>query len=204
MNLRVSRLRAPFLTPILFSAFLIGCGKKDSVDIPEFDPEGLAAKAMTAFDSNSDGNLDADELDQCPGVKAALSQLDSDNNQQVSATEIAARVQSWLDSSTGGLPAAIQVTYKGKPLAGADVVFEPEPFLDGVIFPAKGVTSASGRSELACSKLPFGAQAGFYRVKFTSPDQTIPAKYNTATEIGAEVSNESSGIVRGRFQFDLK
>ena len=204
-----ARVFAVFLPPLRSGLFLglvtlVGCGGKDRVELPDFDPDGAGTKAMELFDSNGDGAIAGDELDACPGVKAGLKQTDSDGDGRVTKAEIAARVQSWLDSDTGGLPAAIQVTYKGKPLDGANVVFEPEPFLEGIIFPAKGITSPSGRSELACEKLPFGSQAGFYRVRFTHDEKELPAKYNTHTEIGAEVSNESDGINRGRFEFQLK
>lgn len=193
--------------PITFTAlltFMVGCRGTDSVDVPDFDPQSIASKAMEMFDTDSDGSLAGDELDACPGVKAAIPLLDTDGNKQVSTDEIAARVQSWLDSSTGGLPASVSVLYKGKPLGDATVVFEPEPFLEGVISPAEGFTSMSGRTELDCESLPFGAQAGFYRVRITSEGTSIPAKYNEATGLGAEVSNESPGLLRGRFEFTLK
>ncbi|MCA9269005.1 MAG: hypothetical protein KDA41_11070, partial [Planctomycetales bacterium] len=79
----------------------------------------------------------------------------------------------------------------------------PEPFLANVIEPATGTTNASGMSAPAIdpSKLPSdmagvkGVRAGFYRVEITHPTKKLPAKYNTETTLGLEVSNESLGAV---------
>lgn len=68
-----------------------------------------------------------------------------------------------------------------------------------MIQPADGTTSDNGTALLAIDKsnLPAdlqnlrGVQQGMYRVEITHPAVAIPAKYNSVTTLGVEVSFET-------------
>jgi hypothetical protein len=49
-----------------------------------------------------------------------------------------------------------------------------------------------------------GAPIGMFRVEITSPDVKIPAKYNTETTLGVEVSPVTNPYQSGPITFDLK
>jgi hypothetical protein len=80
----------------------------------------------------------------------------------------------------------------GKPLQGATVTYVPEKFMGSSIKPASGVSDERGTVPLIVEgeKLP-GVQPGLYRVQISKKDasgqETIPARYNQDTILGAEV-----------------
>ena len=178
-----------------------GCSGKPSVSVPNYKPERIAEKAIELFDTDGDGKIGGVELDACPGLKDALKRVDTDGDSMANAEEIAQRVRSW--TQIGGLPVGCAITLNGQPVQYANVVFEPEPFLEDVISPATGETDVTGTCDLKSDALPYGAQGGMYRVRIISETQTIPPKYSSETTLGAEVSNEAPGIVQGRYRFDL-
>lgn len=186
----------------------VGCSSRPAaIKPPEINAARASAKAMELFDGNQDGYLDGNELDQSPGLKVAVKQVDKDNDGKLSADEIAARIQEWLDAEIGTLPAASLVKLNGKPLAQAEVTFDPEPFFEGAVPVATGVTDFMGKTGMGCEPYPFGAQVGFYRVRISKVDggkETIPARYNTDTTLGAEVSPNAAGIHQGGYVFTLK
>ena len=60
------------------------------------------SKAMEMYDTNKDGFLDAKELEQVPGLKAALKQVDTDHDGKVSQQEIASRIKNWAEDRSHG------------------------------------------------------------------------------------------------------
>ncbi|MCA8988891.1 MAG: carboxypeptidase regulatory-like domain-containing protein [Planctomycetaceae bacterium] len=79
------------------------------------------------------------------------------------------------------------ITFDGKPLAGATVTFEPESGS-----PSKGLTDPDGNYELQYSPQMAGAEPGKHKVVIrTATDsagkEALPAKYHDATELTAEV-----------------
>ena len=83
---------------------------------------------------------------------------------------------------------------KGKPLADAKVVLEPEPYLGNDIQAGEGVTTISAPRTWACrpkkrlrpsSRMKL-IQYGTFKVRITHPTIKIPAKYNTETTLGYE------------------
>ena len=80
----------------------------------------------------------------------------------------------------------------GAPVTDAQVVVEPEPFLQRVPTPASGVTDARGEISLAGQDARFpGLYCGMYRVRVSKQQQgkeTIPARYNTETTLGFEIA----------------
>jgi hypothetical protein len=91
------------------------------------------------------------------------------------------------------------VTFNGKPLAGATVLFSPD---DPNKTPAVGKTNDAGDFELSTFIAGDGAALGKYRIVIsTKPEGAIPAKFGDAKTTGltAEVKEGSN-----EFQFELK
>ena len=139
------------------------------------------------YDTDQNGSLDAAELEKVPGLNAAFS-----GSSKVAADDIAARISEWKNSGYGRLSFILTVKHNGKPLPDATVTLVPETFLGNEIQPAMGKTDTSGTSvpTVAASgpgSVP-GAAQGFYRVQVAKVGENIPAKYNSATILGLEVS----------------
>ena len=102
----------------------------------------------------------------------------------------------------------VLVTSARQPLAGATVKFVPEEFLGNEIQPSEGVTGEDGYAYLSVKVDPNdpeavqGVHCGLYRVEITKQGVKIPAKYNTETILGQEVSNDAANIQEG-IRFDL-
>jgi hypothetical protein len=83
------------------------------------------------------------------------------------------------------------VTYDGRPLSRANVVFQPD---GGVGTTSVGFTNDSGEYQLTFSRTAKGAIVGGHEVVINvwPTDENpkpikVPARYNTATELKAEV-----------------
>ena len=173
---------------------------------PKIDAKAAGAKAIELYDTNHDGKLSGEELDKCPGLKAAIDEVDRGGKGEITAADIAARIQAWLDSKLARMTFACRVMHNGKPLEGAEVTFVPEKFLGGNVKPAKGKTNSKGMAMLSIPTSgpydPPGVAPGFYRVEITKAGETIPAKYNTDTTLGQEIARDAKGIQQG-IKFDL-
>jgi hypothetical protein len=159
------------------------------------------------FDKNGDDKLSGDELDKCPGLKAALSRLDPAKTGAVTADMIAARVTAWRASRLGRMSVRCSVSHNGQPLQGAEVKFVPEKFLGTEIKTASGVTDAGGVAMISAPQSrpddPPGVPPGFYRVEITKSGLAIPAKYNTDTVLGAEIASDAQELQIRGLKFDL-
>ena len=213
MHLRISASR--MIVAIGFALVCVGCDRQQQrAEVPEHNPAAAAQQAISTYDKNADGAIAGDELKAVPALvdhPDLLAKLvDKNSDGRVTPDEIQGRVQAWLDSKVGIMSFHCTVTLDGQPLAGAKVVFEPEAFHAGAINQATGTTSADGTAVLAVdkAKLPdhlkdiSGMQTGFYKVRITHPSIRIPAKYNTETTLGQEVSNDAAGSVN--IHYDLK
>lgn len=175
--------------------FLTGCSKTSRVNTPDWNGDRLSEAAMTSLDTNTDGVIDAIELDKAPGLKSALKAIDTDNNQLITKQEIAARIAAYDEVGLGMVPYVCAVHYRGKPLGQATVRLIPEDFLREAVVPAIGRSKDSGYCYLrAEGKDMPGVQVGIYRVEITSEEVALPPKYNEQTELGIEVS---PGIASG-------
>jgi hypothetical protein len=95
---------------------------------------------------------------------------------------------------------AYVVSLDGKPLSGALMTFEPEPYLEPNVKPASGETSQIGLTrpshdpehlpKTANGRTIYGMTSGTFKIKITHPSQNIPARYNTQTELGDEVAHD--------------
>jgi hypothetical protein len=183
-------------------ALLAGCSKAPSrIDAAGISSGSAAAAAIAEYDSDGDGAISGAELDKAPALKAALKVLDTNNDQKITADEIAAEIDKWAAGRVAFLEADCTVTMDGRPLAGATVTLTPEKFLGETVHPATGTTDRSGRVRLSVAPefLPSpnlkGIQCGFYKVAITHPTQKIQAQFNTATTLGCVVSQSS--VARG-------
>jgi len=117
----------------------------------------------------------------------------------VTREEIQKRMEKFAATKVGLMKFLCRVSHNGQPLSGATVTLRPEPFMNDAVKVASGVTDASGKVqvEIADELLPtsdrglHAMQPGLYRVEITHPTVTLPAKYNTETTLGREVSGDS-------------
>jgi hypothetical protein len=185
-------------------------GMPPRINAPAFDPAAAAAKAMEFYDANKDGKISGEELDKAPGLKAALKVMRTDMEKGITADQISLRVQKWIDSRIGRTSLHCMVTHNGQPLAGATVKFVPEKFLsDALTETASGVTNQNGMAMLSVpvqpgpDALPPGLAPGIYRVEITKDGENIPAKYNTETVLGQEISLDNLDMQMG-IKYNLK
>jgi hypothetical protein len=186
-------------------ALYAGCDRAPPpVPTAPISPSGAAAKAMELFDTNKDGKISGAELDKAPGLKASLTILGTNKDQGVTADQIKARAQKWLDSKAARMRFTVVVLRNGQPLAGATVKLVPEKFLaDYLTETPQGITSDSGSALISLPIIPgpngapSGMSPGIYRVEITKDGENIPAKYNTATELGQEVSKDNEALYYG-------
>lgn len=120
----------------------LGCGRSQAA--PNYNPKAAARDALAAFDTNGNGSLERSEAAASPGLTAAFTRIDDDQNASLSAEEIAARIQTYRAAQIGLMPFQCTVTFNGQPLENAAIVLEPEGFLAAVLKPALGTTSPGG------------------------------------------------------------
>lgn len=181
---------------------------------PGIDASAAGSKALEIYDKNGDGIISGDELEHAPALKAALARLDTNGDKGVSADEIAERVNAWKAMKTGMTSVRCHVTLDGQPLAGAQVLLEPEPFLGDEIKRASSSTNQFGdvvpviaKEDRADPTMPGGVHFGLYKVRISKQvngKETIPARYNTQTTIGQEVSYDDPGLQNNNLGYALK
>ena len=189
---------------VLVMFWLAGCHRKPTrAELPELDPAAVAQGAMTAYDTNGDGAVAGEELKMAasitdnPGLPVKV--MDKNSDGRIDKQEVESRVQKWIDDKAGFLMFHCLVTMDGKPLSGATVKYVPESFMGGTIEPAQGVTDANGTAIIAIAPddLPSHIKGvsvirpGFYKIEITHPSTSIPAKYNTETILGQEISKDA-------------
>jgi hypothetical protein len=194
---------------------LISCNRGPArVGQPSISPSGAGSGAIEAYDTNSDGVISGAELDAVPALKAALPRFDTDGDKGIGADEVAARVNAWKAMRTGLASVRCHITLDGQPLTGAEVIFEPEPFLGEEVKTATGTTNQFGDVAPTVAKedrpdptLPGGVHFGLYKVRISKKAngrEMIPARYNTATILGQEVAYDDPGISNNNLAFNLK
>jgi hypothetical protein len=184
---------------ILLSA---GCGSKQGrVSIPDWDPSGFASTILEKLDKNGDGWVDKLELATAPGLAAGARFIDKNGDGKLGRDELIERFGKYRDSRIGLMQRELRITYNGQPLAGAEVRLAPEFFLEDVIEPATGTTLGDGtvRPSIPDQRTPL-VRIGYYRVEVRSSKRSVPAKFNSQTSLGIELSpfvNEpaSSGTI---------
>jgi len=165
---------------------------------------------MEQYDINHDGSIEQGESSACPPIAIDFASLDVNKDSKLSADEIAVRIEKLFGTGSALATFNGTVTLGGKPLAGARVRFVPLSILGDGVPAAEGVTNETGevRPALGDADLPKNLQGqplirpGLYLVEITHSERQIPARYNTATELGAVVDPTSRTGLAARF--DLK
>jgi hypothetical protein len=188
-----------------------GCDPKpDRVKPVDYQPARQSNKAMDLFDVNKDGKISGTELDKAPGLKAALTILGAGKDKAVTQEQIKNRIQKWKDSIIGRMTVNCTVTRNGNPLEGATIKFVPEQFLaddfkgkDGALLIGIGKTNGMGSTTITWPTTPgpngdpSGIGPGIYKIEVTKDGEPIPTKYNTATVLGQEISQDNIELQRG-------
>jgi hypothetical protein len=173
---------------------LCGCRGPARIDAPDIDPNAAADKALELYDTNEDNSLGEEELAHCPGIRSLISLYDKDGNKSVDHAEIAQRLGELFRNRVGLTQLRSTVTYRGRPLPNATIVFEPERYLIDEVQPAQGMTNSYGAAQIGIAEehLPEHlrnmklVQYGTYKVRITHPKIQLPAKYNNETTLGYE------------------
>jgi hypothetical protein len=209
----LSRLRSPagVCSALFVGASIAGCGGSDGPSSVDVDADGVAARAIELYDANSDGGIDADEAKaKCPPLAAAFARFDSDSDGKLTASEVSARVGALAQASGAMIGIECSVLQNGRPFADAVLKLRPAEMYGDSLLPAEGTADATGRvtpsvgddhlpPKLAGMSLMY---PGLYHAEITHPQAEIPARYNTATELGCEVDPLSRTGVQ--VKFDLK
>jgi hypothetical protein len=193
------------ITSLLLVLVLASCSGRGGSRIkpPALSPAAAAEQAMATYDTNKDGFLDAKELEKCPALLAALDDLDKNKDKKLSASEIEAELADMRDSRAGIVSITCVVEMDGRPLMDATVRFVPEAFLGSSYKPAQGVSLEDGSVPLRTEGYDVdGVPPGFFRIEVSKKDasgqEAVPARYNSATTLGAMISTEMRTGVRLR------
>ena len=205
-----------------------GCGGSSA---PKVTPAEIAPdageKAVKEFDTNNDGKLDYNELAKAPGLRDGLAKIKKLavfrgppptpkqlQSATITAEEINARIQEWKAQGVVRVRVPCRVyrvskasRFAQQPIVGAEVKFVPESFLGNGLATVSGTTDAKGMVSLSQpgggkEDEAQGMSPGFYRVEITKGKE-IPAQYNTATTLGAEVAADGLHTTTG-FMFELE
>jgi hypothetical protein len=170
-----------------------GCSGRGRVPMPSLDPQVAGQQALSDYDANRDGFLDAAELGRCPGLKAALGRIDKDRDGRLTAAEIATRLVKYQEDKVALTFVIGQVVLDGKPLSGAEITLVPESFMGAAVKPARSLSDAGGMCAFQTEgqEVP-GVHSGIFRIRVSKKDadgkETLPARYNHSTTLGTEVS----------------
>ncbi len=183
----------------LAAVFVSGCGPK-TIEIPKFDPDTIAQQAMDAYDRNKDGKLDEAELETCPALRSALSQIAGPEKNYITQDDLVKRLEKFQKSHTGLSLVTCQVTRGGKGVKDVTVTFIPEKFMGGTIKQAAGVSDEDGDVKLMSDgESVSGVNLGYYRIEVSLKDEQgnelLPPKFNKETIFGVEVSHKQAPSV---------
>jgi len=159
--------------------------------MPKMNPEEVASRVLKVCDDNQDGVISGEELSQCE----ALARADSDRDGVITREEVKARAQFWIDEGTALTPAKCRIRQRGRPVVGAQVVFDPDEFMGGAVEQATGVTDSYGEAvmsipeEYVPSANYVGVRCGYYRVLVTLPNESEPRR-TEMVEVAGDLINE--------------
>jgi len=182
-----------------------GCAKPGQVSV---SPEAAAGQAISLYDANSDGAIDAEEAASCPPLASSIRSYDADGDGRLASDEIANRLTQLFDSSSNLTEVSLTAMLDGRPLSGATVRLRPVDFLADVTPTAEGETDDAGvaRPTIGDELLPDDfrglplVQHGLYYVEITHASQQLAERYNSASELGFEVDPTSRSGTTARFE----
>jgi hypothetical protein len=158
---------------------------------------------MKLYDANGDGTLDVKELKASPPLGNLLENLKTrfpDHPDSLTAADISGRLEEWVKSPATLFTGMAIVYLDGKSLEGATVAFEPEAFLGSSYHSHQGQTNAAGTAILDAELKDYpGIYVGLYRVRISKKvdgTETLPARYNTQTELGRELAHDNRNTAK--------
>ena len=191
--IRLKLCRWPVSLLLLLST---GCcsSTPDGPEPPPFDPASAGRQAIAEYDTNGDGKLSQEEAAASPALTKAYKRIDMNSDGSLDRDEITARVEYLLNAPTRIVMGSANVTLDGKPLEGATVTLEPEPFMGDAIKTLTDVTNQHGDATLTGHNPDFdGIFLGYYRVRISKREngkELLPARYNSETELGYEAADD--------------
>jgi hypothetical protein len=181
---------------VFLAATLLTAGCSGGADGIGASPRDAAKQALTDYDANTDGALDAKELEACPALAGALKRVDKDGDGRLSADEVADRL-TFFSEQGAQTDVAVDVHMDGRPLVGATVTLVPEKFMGPSVKPASTVTSEIGTGYFKTEGTDYVQVAfGYYSVqvsRIVQGRETVPARYNAQTVLGQEISPDVGG-----------
>ena len=181
----------------------LSCSRRPSrISGPSF-PGNAGSQAMAQYDTNKDGKVAEDELENAPSLRAAIKNLDTNGDGGVDAKEVDGLIDRWIASKLGRTDCIVTVTRNGDPLDGATVKLVPEKFLGGAIQGGEGTTNEFGQAAITgpmpdgSSSPMSGVSPGLYIIQVTKDGESIPAEYNSSSKYGVEVSMNSAAVLEG-------
>ncbi len=178
----------------VFIVVTSGCWFSNAPAKPKLSPDEAGRQALEEYDSDGDGFISEEEAASSPGVASAFAKIDTNGDKQLSAQEIADRINYYKSSTSWVINGQVRIEYRGRPLPGAMVTFDPEPFLGASFQVCSGETDTRGEAFITGqdSQIP-GIFLGFYRVRVTKEvngKELLAPKYNTETILGFEANND--------------
>ena len=178
---------------------------------PNVDAGKCAEQAITAGDTSGDGRIDAEEAAKMPTLNTAFKRIDADEDQSLTADEIAKYIDKLITISPAMVSAQIEVVYQNDWLENASVTLEPAPFLADDLSPATGTTDAQGiafmshsAEDLPYEGCPPGVRPGLYRLSITSDKVQLAPRYNQETELGVDISKAGPTLNSRTIIIELK
>lgn len=122
--------RSRGLTLSALMILLVGCsGGPQTVKPVRIDTGQVVEDAMSQLDTDKNGVLAGAELESCASLRDSLDLIDADADGGISAAELARRLGLWGEQKMGLRSLRVRVFWRGQPLEGGDVDFEPETFM---------------------------------------------------------------------------
>jgi hypothetical protein len=186
--------RSPALLLLLLS-LATGCGGSARSEVQrKYEPALAAAKAIETYDSNHDGKLSAGELKSCPALRGSIPRIDRNADGNLTADELQARLTE-IDSQADFIGLDVHVTYKGRPLVGAELTLTPEKFMSEGAQSYSGTTITGGLCPLRGERVQVpGVPPAFYQVRI------VHAEHGLDVVRGCEIAEDTTG---NRLRFAL-
>lgn len=194
-----------FSLMLSLAILMLGCGGGPSAPVvPKINAAASANAAMDEYDLNKDGFIDQAELKSAPSLKEAEKVIDSNSDGKLSREEIEQRLNKYSAQRMALLSFSCSVTMNGARKADIEVEMVPEKFMLEAIKVAKGKTDANGMVRFKQEDQEFeGVAPGFYKIKLIKDGSlSLPARFNENTAIGKEIALDRMG--RGGDSFDIK
>jgi hypothetical protein len=186
----------------LFAAFVAltmflpvaGCSRRPAPSRPpgpNITSADVARAIILQYDTKHLGYLDAEESRKSAAIMDLRKDLAIPAGSPLKEEQIAERAKIWLEGPSPRVLPNIAVYLDGERLAGATVNLEPEKCMGADYHACSGITGQSGRCFVRGDDPAFpGVYCGLYRIQVSKRidgQETIPARYNSKSELGAEV-----------------